>query len=212
MHVRYTPGNSTNYGVQISMMETQICSIRFWIQSVFHTKANCTIRWIVSPWSHQIHHMVNWSFWQQIQRTAPEKQSYWYRYVHDTFVVWFHFQTHLSSIQSIIRFSMETEEASTFQYSGKEEAHWLAEAIYQKCTHTALSYMPGPIAFHRSILFLDTPPTCHDHVSQKAYEEILHLMRTLGTFSYTRATVQWTSTVPSTLVGLSKIAQQVWQL
>lgn len=68
--------------------------------------------------------------------------------------------------------------------------------------------------FTEACYSFNTPPTCQDHLSQKAYEEILDLMRKLGTFPHTKAAVQRTSTWPSTLVGLrchfhSKITQQV---
>jgi hypothetical protein len=86
---------------------------------------------------------------------------------------------------------METEEASTFQYSGKEEARWLAEAIYQKCTQLLSSitcqFLSPITETHYSF---NTLPTCQDDARQKAYEEILHFMRTLSTFSHTRATIQ----------------------
>jgi hypothetical protein len=136
------------------MMETQNCSIRFCSQSISLTKANCTIRWTASPWTHQFHHMVKWSSLTTNSEDSSRETTLLVQvrswYIHGLTP----FQTHLSSIQSNIRFSMETEEACTFQYSGKEQARWLAEAIYQKCTHTALSYMPVPITFHRSTLFV----------------------------------------------------------
>lgn len=194
------------------MMETQICSIRFWSQSILLTKADCIIRWTVSPWSHQIHHMVNWSSLTTNSEDSSRETKLLVQICswHFCGLTPFPNTSQQHPINQVLSGNRRDQHIPIFL--GKEEAHWLAEAIYQKCTHTALSYMPGPIAFHRSILFLDTLPTCHNHVSQKAYEEILHLMRTLRTFSYTRATVQWICTGPSTLVGLSKIAQQVWPL
>jgi hypothetical protein len=59
--------------------------------------------------------------------------------------------------------------------------------------------------FTEACYSFNTPPSWQDHVSQKAYEEILHLMKTLRAFSHRRATVHWISTWPSTLVGLNVV-------
>lgn len=111
-----------------------------------HTHTPITMESLLSP---VIANFYTEKFEETVLCTAPLRPHFWFRYMHDTFVVWNHggdqlpsFLEHINSIHQRIRFRIEKEATGQVAFFDVWVIKWedlkLGQRVYQKPTHTGL--------------------------------------------------------------------------